>query len=110
MKSDMTFDYEVLVTPDAEVSLAECIAYLVEKKKSLQAAKNVLSDYDETIKRLSTIAGSIKLCESEKLAARELRRINFKEHRYFLLYFLDENRVIVTNMFHELEDYEGKIK
>ena len=35
-------------------------------------------------------------------------RINFEKHRYFLLYYLDDNKAIVTNLFHELEDYEEK--
>ena len=33
-----------------------------------------------------------------------------REYRCFLLYYIDGNRAIVTNMFHELEDYEEKIK
>ena len=110
MESEMAFAYKTEVTPDTEIALARCIEYLVEVKQSLQAADNVLTDYDETLARLSRVAGSLKPCENERLAERGLRRINFKEHRYFLLYYLDDDQAVVTNMFHELEDYEGKIK
>ena len=42
-------DYKVVVTKDAEDDLERFIKYLVIEKKSIQAAENVLSDYDETI-------------------------------------------------------------
>ena len=110
MESEMDFDYKVEVTPDTEIALAKWIEYLVEVKQSIQAADNVLTDYDETLERLSTVAASLKLCENDKLAARGLRKIHFEEHRYILLYYLDGDKAVVTNMFHELEDYEEKIK
>ena len=69
-----------------------------------------MDDYDETIVRLGRVAGSLKPCDNKKLAARGLRRINFKNHRYFFLYYLENDTAVVTNMFHELEDYENKLK
>ena len=37
------------------------------------------------------------------------RRINFLKHRYFMLYRLEDDLVIVDNIFHELQDYENKM-
>ena len=34
------------------------------------------------------------------------RRINFKSHRYFMLYRVEEDKVYVDNVFHELQDFE----
>ena len=37
------------------------------------------------------------------------RRINFLNHRYFMLYHIEDNVVFVDNIFHELQDYENKM-
>ena len=36
-------------------------------------------------------------------------RINFLNHRYFMLYRIVDDIVFVDNIFHELQDYENKI-
>ena len=56
-------DYKVVVTRDAEEDLESFIKYLVFEKESMQAAENVLNDYDATIESLKHVAGSLKLCE-----------------------------------------------
>ncbi len=75
-------DYKVVVTKDAEEDLERFIKYLIIEKESTQAAENVLNDY---------------------------RRINFLNHRYFMLYRIVDNAVFVDNIFHELQDYENKM-
>lgn len=102
-------DYRIIITPDAKEDLERYINYLLYEKKSKQAAKNVLDDFESTIQMLENVAGSIKLCDNEKLKKLGYRRINFLSHRYFMLYRIEENRVIVDNIFHELQDYEGKM-
>ncbi len=76
--------YNVVVIDDAKADLRRYIAYLVNVKKSNQAAGNVLDDFRETRKSLETIAGSLKLCDNDKLKERGLHRINFHKHNYFM--------------------------
>lgn len=102
-------DYRVVVTKDAEEDLEKFIKYLIFEKKSLQAAENVLNDYDATIESLKHVAGSLKLCDNPRLRQLEYRRINFLNHRYFMLYRIEKNMVFVDNIFHELQDYENKL-
>ena len=102
-------DYKIVVTRDAEEDLEHFIRYLVIEKKSMQAAENVLNDYDATIESLEHVAGSLKLCDNPKLRQLEYRRINFLDHRYFMLYRIVDNVVIVDSIFHELQDYENKM-
>ena len=33
----------------------------------------------------------------------------FERHRYFMLYRIEGERIIVDNIFHELQDFEGKM-
>lgn len=103
-------DYKVVVTRDAEEDLEHCIKYLIIEKGSMQAAKNVLDDYDVTIESLKHVAGSLQLCDNPRLRQLEYRRINFLNHRYFMLYRIVDNVVFVDNIFHDLQDYENKIR
>ena len=54
-------EYKVVVTADAEEDLNQYIRYLLMVKKSDQAAKNVLDDFQATIRSLKSVAGSLKL-------------------------------------------------
>ena len=103
-------EYKVFITSDAEQDLDAFIQYLLFEKKSGQAASNVLDDFEATKKCLSTVAGSLKLCENPKLKELGYRRINFMSHRYFMLYRIIGNMVIVDNIFHDLQDYENKMR
>ena len=102
-------DYKVVITIDAENDLDKFINYLIYEKKSLQSANNLLDDFDSIIESLTHIAGSLKLCDNPRLRKLGYRRINFLKHRYFMLYRIVDNLVIVDNIFHELQDYENRI-
>ncbi len=102
-------DYKVVVTKDAEEDLDCFIKYLIFEKESLQVAENVLNDYDATVESLKHVAGSLKLCDNPRLRQLKYRRINFLNHRYFMLYRIENNVVFVDNIFHELHDYENKM-
>ena len=78
-------DYDVFVTPDTKEDLEGFIYYLLVEKKSRQAAKNVLDDFEATKRSLATEAGSIKLCDNPRLKDLGYRRINFLSHRYFII-------------------------
>ena len=79
------------------------------EKKSKQAAKNFLDDFEATIQSLESIAGSLKLCDNPRLKELGYRRINFFSHRYFMMYRIVEDIVFIDNIFHELQDYENKM-
>ena len=100
-------DYKIVVTKDAEEDLDRFVKYLIFEKESLQAAQNVLDDYETTIEKLKHVASSIKLCDNPRLRKLEYRRINFMDHRYFMMYRVVGNVVFVDNIFHELQDYEN---
>lgn len=102
-------DYEVVITKDAEDDLGRFIKYLIIEKESMQAAENVLNDYDATIESLKHVAGSLKLCDNPRLRHLGYHCINFLNHRYFMLYRIVDNMVFVDNIFHELLNYENKM-
>jgi len=101
--------YKVIVTEDAELDLDRFIKYLLFEKRSEQAARNLLDDFEATIDSLSHVAGSLKECENSRLKEFGYRRINFRAHRCFMLYRIDDDTVYVDNIFHELQDYENRM-
>lgn len=102
-------DYKIVLMRDAEEDLDRFITYLLFEKKSEQATRNLLNDFEATKTNLSKVAGSLKLCDNPKLRALGYRRINFLSHRYFMLYRIENDTVYVDNIFHELQDYENKM-
>lgn len=102
-------DYKVIITEDAEQDLDRFVKYLLFEKRSEQAARNLLDDFEATIVSLSHVAGSLKECENPRLKEFGYRRINFLSHRYFMLYRIENEIAFVDNIFHELQDYENRI-
>ena len=102
--------YKIVVTPDAEADLDRFIAYLLFEKQNSQAAGNLLDDFELTKNTLSTVAPSLKYCENPKLKQFGYRRINFQKHNYFMLYRMENNLVIIDNIFHDLQDYENHLR
>lgn len=102
--------YKIVLMQNAENDLNSFISYLLSEKKSEQAAGNLLNDFEATKVSLSNVAGSLKFCDNPKLRELGYRRINFLSHRYFMLYRIKNNTIYVDNIFHELQDYENKLK
>ena len=78
-------DYKVVVTAEAEEDLNQFIQYLLFAKKNEQA------------------------CDNPHLQSFGYRRINFQQHRYFMLYRIENDVVYVDDIFHELQDYENRM-
>ena len=98
-------DYKIVLMRDAEEDLDRFITYLLFEKKSEQAARNLLNDFEATKTSLSNVAKSLKLCDNPRLRELGYRRINFLSHRYFMIYRVEKNNVYVDNIFHELQYY-----
>ncbi len=103
--------YRVIITPDAENDLKSYLSYLRDVKKNPQAVKSVLEDFRDTKNELKSVAHSLPEPDSEKLKERGLKRINFKKHNYFLLFYIAPvDTVYVTAVFHGLENFEEKLR
>lgn len=76
---------------EAEEDLNQFVQYLLFAKKNKQAAKNVLDDFEDTIKKLKNVASSLKVCDNPRLQSFGYRRINFQQHRYFMLYRIEND-------------------
>lgn len=102
-------DYKINLMQSAEEDLDHFVSYLLFEKKSEQAAKNLLDDFERTKEELTRVAESFSFCDNPRLRKLGYRRINFLSHRYFMLYRVVGNMVFIDSIFHELQDYEGKL-
>lgn len=100
-------EYEVVLTTQAKTDFRQIINYLLFKLNNEQAATNVTNDMENTIDQLSHVAGSLKMCEDERLRALGYRMIHFKRHKYFMLYRIEGSVVYVDGIYHDLQDYEN---
>ena len=74
----------------------------------MQAAKAVLDDYDQTVDKLSDIAGTLKTLDDPDLSV--YRKIRLRKHDYYLLYRICDDEVIIDRMFHALQDLDKALK
>ena len=102
--------YRVVATKQAQRDLRQKLAYIRDHLKNPQAVQSVYSNYKKTRVVLAENAGSIHESESEKLKERDLKRINFRTHNYFMLFRIVGNRAEITNIFHGSEDHENKLR
>lgn len=100
-------EYDVVLSVQAQTDFREIINYLVYELQNQQAATSVVDDFEDTIARLSHVAGSLKLCDDNVLRARGYRTIHFRKHKYLMVYTIDGDRVYVEGIYHDLQDYEG---
>ncbi len=103
-------DFKVILTNKAETQAQKILDYIFYELKNTQAAFSVEQDMKETIGRLSRIADSLKLCDDSDLSAMGYRTIHLKRHRYFMLYKIIENCLLVMGIYHDLQDYENALK
>lgn len=99
--------YKVIIMPIAKRRLDMYVYYTIETLGNRQAAKAILADAKATKKKLSMVADSLKLCDNPALAKHGYHKIRFQKHDFLMIYRIDDGKVIVDGMFHELQDYEG---
>lgn len=102
--------HRVVMTKQAQTDLKDKLSYIRDHLKNLQAVQSVYDDYKLTRRTLGDVAATIREPESMKLKERQLKRINFRTHNYFMLFRIRDDRVEITNIFHGSEDFDNKLK
>lgn len=103
-------DYDIILTDNAKSQVSEILDYIFFTLKNPQAALDVEQDMKETSKRLTHIAGSLKLCDDPKLRELGYHTIHLKRHNYFMLYKIMGKQVFIMAVYHDLQDYESLLR
>ena len=101
---------EVIISELAMNMLDDYIAYLLFEKKSEQAAKNLIMDARESKDKQLNVAESLRYCNDEDLKRLGYRPIFFIKHNYLYIYRVDDNKVYIEAIYHQLQDYENLFK
>lgn len=110
MKFVRNLAYKIVVTARAKEHLRRILLYIRFVLKNPDAAKNVRRDMNETKRKLTYLAESIKLCDEPELAICGYRVIFFQKHDYLMLYRVDGNTVYVDGIYHQLQNYQNLFK
>ena len=99
--------YKVVVTPPANHRLEMYVGYTIVKLKNPEAARSILKDAVKTKNRLADVADTLQICANPVLAKYEYRKMHFLKHDFVMIYRIDDNKVVVDGMYHELQDWES---
>ena len=94
---------EVLWTEAARADVDRAVRYITAKLSSPAAAAGLLDALNEAAGEISEFPEARRVASHPSLASRKLRVRPVK--RYLLLYSYDGETVIVSRMFHSLQDY-----
>ncbi|MCM1237681.1 MAG: type II toxin-antitoxin system RelE/ParE family toxin [Ruminococcus flavefaciens] len=101
--------YKVEISDLAERQYDKFLNYIYNVLMNPQAAASLIQDFNDTVKILERQAGSLGYCNSERLRKLGIHKIHLQNHRYLLLYRINQENVIVEGMYHELQDYDNAI-
>ncbi len=102
-------EFFVSSTWDADADTLRHYLYIRNVLMNPQAADAYLTDYDETRELLSKSAGSLRVGDHPLMRERELRRINFIRHDYFLVYHIEGDEAEIVAVGHFDEDLKNII-
>lgn len=102
--------YKVVLTKQAQADLRGKLVYIRDRLKNPQAVQSVYDDYKLTRKALKKVAETIREPDSKELEKRDLKRVNFRTHNYFMLFRIRDDKVEIINIFHGSEDFENKLR
>lgn len=94
---------EVLLSDTARHQRDAIILFLMEDARATQRASALIDELDEVIARLAAYPEFYPLARDEKLARNGYRKANAAG--YIVLHRHVDNRVYITNIFHERQDY-----
>ena len=102
-------EYYVSSTWNADADTLRHYLYIRNVLMNPQAADAYLTDYDETRELLSKSAGSLRVGDHPLMRERELHRINFIRHDYFLVYHIEGDEAEIVAVGHFDEDLKNVI-
>lgn len=99
--------YKTIISPRAVELLESYLNYIENEYSAYETARSIYQDALETQKRLETVAGSLGYLKDPALPSMGYRKINFKHHRYLMIYRVDGDKAFIVAIYHQSQDYEN---
>lgn len=101
--------YKLIITERADELTDKLVGYIINKLKNKEAASHLLDELDEIYIRLSDNPYQFPESSDEYLYSKGYREAHFSEMSYKVVFRIEENKVYIVGIFHDLEEYEKKI-
>jgi len=101
--------YSVEISELVEEQYDNILYYLANEKQNHQAVNAIIDDFDYAVEQLERMADTFGYCQDVRLRAMGFHKLHFRAHRYLFVYRINDNKVIIEGLYHELQDYENAI-
>ena len=103
--------WKVHVIRRVENRLVKILSYIAEKPLyNPDAARAVLEDFEATVERISQMGDRVPIGTHPIMRKRNLRRMNFLKHDYFVIYRVRGDVAEIVRIGHSLENLEKVLK
>jgi plasmid stabilization system protein ParE len=101
--------YKLIATDEMESLLDACVAYLLKKFQSSQAASHLLDGVDKIYRYLEENPYIYRESQDPYMNVFHYREAKVPEMDYIVIYKIVENYVYILGIFHSLERYSEKM-
>lgn len=103
--------WEVQVIPRVENRLMGILSYIAENPLyNPDAARAVFEDFEATVKMIGKLGDSVAVGAHPIMQKRNLRRMNFLKHDYYLIYRIRGNVAQIVRIGHRLENLDKVLR
>lgn len=101
--------YKLVIADRAEELLDQLVYHLIYRLKNVQAAKHLLDGVGNVYDRLETNPEQFPTSRDPMLAQRGYREAVVPQMDYVIVFDIKSDVVNVVGIFHQLENYQGKL-
>lgn len=101
-------DYKLIITEHAEELLDRIVSYILYQLKNNQAAIHLLDEIEKIYVRLTENPYQFAKCQDNYLKMKNYYEAVVPDMRYLVIYRIDDDKVYILGIFHELENYSKK--
>ena len=104
-------DMESACDPAGREPTGKILSYIAEKPLyNPDAARAVLEDFEATVERISQMGDRVPIGTHPIMRKRNLRRMNFQKHDYFVIYRVRGDIAEIVRIGHSLENLDKVLK
>lgn len=97
--------WHAVINPRVEHRLFDILSYVNDEPLfNPDAALSILENFEAIVKMVERMGDRIPIGTHPVMRERQLRRINFREHRYYLIFRIKNDIVQIVDIAHFLED------
>lgn len=102
-------DYKLKITEHAQVLMDQLIYHLIYNLKNDQAAKHLLDEVEKIFDRLEENPEQFPKCRDKYLEEKGYREAIVQNMNYLVIFNVEDDKINIVGIFHQLENYQDKI-